>query len=66
MLSMGIAMLLFAVYMGKVEILPVYYPLLLKSTKVAFTVFGFLCVGGIFASLTRGNLRQQEEPNTKP
>ena len=57
MLSMGIAMLLFALYMGKVEILPVYYPLLLKSTKAAFTVFGFLCVGGIFASLTRGNLR---------
>jgi MFS family permease len=57
MLSMGIAMLLFALYMGKVEILPVYYPLLLKSTKVAFTIFGFLCVGGTFASLIRGNVR---------
>lgn len=57
MLSMGIAMLLFALYMGKVEILPVCYPLLLKSTKVAFTIFGFLCVGGTFASLIRGNVR---------
>jgi EmrB/QacA subfamily drug resistance transporter len=57
MFSMGIAMLIFTLYMGEVEILPEYYPLLLRSTKVAFTIFGFLCVGGTFASLIRGNVR---------
>jgi hypothetical protein len=57
MFSMGIAMLIFTLYMGKVEILPEHYPLLLRSTKVAFTIFGVLCVGGTFASLIRGNVR---------
>ena len=57
MFSMGIAMLIFTLYMGEVEILPEYYPLLLRSTKVAFTIFGFLCVGGTVASLIRGNVR---------
>ena len=57
MFSMGIAMLIFTLYMGEVEILPEHYPLLLRSTKVAFTIFGFLCVGGTFASLIRGNVR---------
>jgi EmrB/QacA subfamily drug resistance transporter len=57
MFSMGIAMLIFTLYMGEVEILPEYYPLLLRSTKVAFTIFGVLCVGGTFASLIRGNVR---------
>lgn len=55
--SMGIAMALFAIYMGRVEIVPLYYPQLLLSIKVTFTVCGFLCIGGIFASLIRGNLR---------
>lgn len=54
MLSMGIAMLLFALYMGRVQIVPQYYPLFLKSAKVAFIVFASLCFLGIFASLARG------------
>ena len=58
MLSMGIATLLFALYLGRVEITPAYYPLFLASAKTAFAVFAVLCVGGIFASLARGNVRQ--------
>jgi EmrB/QacA subfamily drug resistance transporter len=58
MLSMGIAMLLFALYLGRVEITPEYYPLFLASAKTAFAVFAVLCVGGIFASLARGKVRQ--------
>jgi MFS family permease len=58
MFSMSITMMVFALYIGKVKIDPVIYPLLLKSIKVAFLIFGVLCVGGIFASLTRGNLRR--------
>jgi len=47
-------MLMFALYMGRVEITPEYYPLFLSSTKIAFIIFTALCCGGIFASLVRG------------
>jgi hypothetical protein len=57
MLSLGIATLLFALYIGRVQITPEYYPLFLKSARVAFAIFACLCFGGIFASLARGRLR---------
>jgi len=57
MLSMAIVMVIFAILMGEVSITPKYYPLLLKSIKVAFILFGVLCVLGIFASLARGEIR---------
>lgn len=57
MLSMGIVMLLFALYIGRVQITPKYYPLFLKSTRIAFVTFAILCFVGIFASLARGKLR---------
>jgi MFS family permease len=56
-LSMGIAMLLFALFIGRVEITAEYYPSFLTSTKMAFRLFTALCFGGIFASLARGKLR---------
>ena len=57
MLSMGIAMLIFAIYIGKVQITPQYYSSFLKSLRTAFGVFGTLCFAGIFASLARGKVR---------
>jgi EmrB/QacA subfamily drug resistance transporter len=57
MFSMGIAMLLFSLYIGRVEITAPYYPLFLKSTKIAFTIFTALCSAGIAASLARGKTR---------
>jgi EmrB/QacA subfamily drug resistance transporter len=57
MLSLGIAMLIFAIYIGRVRITPEYYPLFLKSAKAAFAVFSALCFVGIFASLARGKVR---------
>jgi EmrB/QacA subfamily drug resistance transporter len=57
MLSMGIAMLLFAVYIGRSEITPENYPLFLRSAKIAFMIFTALCFCGIFASLARGRVR---------
>jgi len=57
MLSMGIAMLLFALYIGRVQITPEYYALFLSSAKTAFTIFAGLCFGGVFASLARGSVR---------
>ncbi|MAF85219.1 MAG: MFS transporter [Dehalococcoidales bacterium] len=57
MLSMGIAMVIFAVFIGRVEITPEYYPVFVRSLKVAFVIFAALCFGGIFASLARGKTR---------
>jgi EmrB/QacA subfamily drug resistance transporter len=56
-LSMGIAMLMFALYIGRVQITPEYYPLFQQSMKTAFIIFAALCFGGIFASLARGKVR---------
>jgi len=58
MFSMGIAMLIFAIHMGHTQISPEYYPLLLKSTRSAFILFGILCSGGALASLARGKIHQ--------
>jgi len=56
-LSMGIAMLMFALYIGRVEITPEYYSLFQQSMKTSFIIFAVLCFGGIFASLARGKVR---------
>ncbi len=57
MLSMGIAMLIFAIYVGKVQITPEHFSLFLISIRRALIIFAALCFGGIFASLARGNVR---------
>jgi len=55
--SMGMAMLLFALYIGRVQITPEYYSLFLRSVNVAFVIFAALCFAGTFASLARGKIR---------
>lgn len=57
MLSLGIAMLIFSVVIGRVQITPQYYDAFLSSTRIAFSIFAVLCVFGIFASLARGRVR---------
>jgi EmrB/QacA subfamily drug resistance transporter len=57
MFSLGVAALLFALYIGNVQIAPQYYAAFLASVKTAFAIFAALCVGGVFASFIRGNLR---------
>ncbi|MEK6646336.1 MAG: MFS transporter [Candidatus Firestonebacteria bacterium] len=57
MLSMGFAMLVFSIFIGKVQITPFYYPLFIKSVKTLFMIFSIICFGGIFASFARGKLR---------
>lgn len=70
MLSMGTVMLLFAVYIGNVEIVPVRYPLLMKSVETAFIIFAFMCLAGIYASLARGRVGEHKKipttSNTRP
>ena len=53
MLSMGVAMLIFSIFIGNVQIVPSNYPSLLMSIKVVFTICAVLCFIGIFASLAR-------------
>ena len=55
--SMGMAMLLFTLYIGRVQITPEYYSLFLRSVNVAFVIFAALCFAGTFASLARGKIR---------
>jgi len=57
MLSMGIATLVFSLFIGKVQITPAIYPLFLNSIRVSFIVFFVLCCCGVFFSLARGRLR---------
>jgi EmrB/QacA subfamily drug resistance transporter len=56
-LSMGVVMLLFTLYIGRVQITPEYYMLFQQSVKTAFIISAVLCLAGIFASLARGKVR---------
>jgi MFS family permease len=53
MLSMGVALMIFAVFLGQAQIGPENSPLFLKAVRAAFLVFAGLCLAGIFASLAR-------------
>jgi EmrB/QacA subfamily drug resistance transporter len=53
MMSMGIAMMLLALFIGKNEINPGSYPGLISGMRVGFVIFSTLCILGIFASLAR-------------
>jgi len=55
--SMGVVMLVFVIYLGRVQITPEYYAPFLSSLNTAFIVFAALCFLGIFASLARGKVR---------
>jgi len=57
MLSMGIATLVFSIFIGKVRITPANFPLFLASMKVSFVIFFLLCGCGVFFSLARGRMR---------
>lgn len=57
MLSMGIAMVIFAVYLGRVQITQENVLRFTDSLQVAFIIFTALCFAGIFASLARGKMR---------
>lgn len=57
MVSMALAMLVFAVVVGRVEITPEHYGAFLHAVRLAFGIATAMCVVGTFASLARGNLR---------
>ena len=55
MMSMGIAMMLIALYIGKNQINPSNYPKLIMTMRTGFLTFSILSFFGIFASLARNN-----------
>ncbi|HHV23390.1 MAG: MFS transporter [Methanosarcina sp.] len=58
MLSMGIAMMIFAIVIGPVEITPPYYSQFSLSLHYAFILFTVFCIIGVFTSLERGKRSQ--------
>jgi EmrB/QacA subfamily drug resistance transporter len=59
MLSMGVAVLVLALFVGRVQVTPDMSGLFLGAMHTAFLIFAALCVVGVFASLARGNLRAE-------
>lgn len=59
MLSLTIATLIISLLIGKNPIVPMYYPLFLKSIHISFLIFTILCTAGIFFSFSRGNLHNE-------
>jgi EmrB/QacA subfamily drug resistance transporter len=53
MLSMGIAMMVLAIFVGKVQITPELYPAFLEGMNISMIIFAVMCIGGIFFSLVR-------------
>lgn len=53
-LSMGVVILIFAIYLGNVQIIPQYYTLFLKSTNIAFIIYTLICFLATFTLLLMG------------
>ncbi|MDD1693222.1 MAG: MFS transporter [Methanoregula sp.] len=56
MLSMGIAMMILAIYIGDAQITASLYPAFIVSMRICFGIFAVLCIAGIFLSLVRYNV----------
>jgi EmrB/QacA subfamily drug resistance transporter len=59
MVSMAIAMVVFAIFIGREQITPANYSEFLKSVRVSFLIFSLMCTLGILCSLMRGELRRK-------
>jgi hypothetical protein len=57
-MSIGIATLVFALLIGRVQITPEQFPALLESIHLCFIIFTALCFVGIFASLKRDGKKE--------
>jgi EmrB/QacA subfamily drug resistance transporter len=61
MLSMGLTLMVFALFIGSVRITPVQYPALLNSIQTVFMICTGLCFVGIFAAVAQG--QKTKPPN---
>jgi MFS family permease len=57
MSSMAIALMLFSIFLGNALIKKEDAFLFLRSSSYGFGIFSILCTAGIFASMSRGNVR---------
>ncbi len=55
MTSMGVAMMILAVFIGRVQITQSSQGAFIQALRVGFCLFSALCFAGVFASLARGN-----------
>jgi EmrB/QacA subfamily drug resistance transporter len=60
-MSIGIATLIFALFIGRVQITPAQFPALLESIHILFIIFTALCFIGIYASLKKDGKRKKED-----
>ena len=58
MMSMGIVMMVLALFIGKAGIAPGNYEQFVQGLRIAFAVFAIACFGGVFASLARGKMKR--------
>jgi EmrB/QacA subfamily drug resistance transporter len=59
-MSIGIATLVFSLFIGRVQLTPDQYPALLESIQLCFVVFTALCFVGVFVSWWRGQRKDVE------
>ncbi len=55
MTSMGVAMMILGVFVGRVQMTPDSHSAFLQALRVGFWFFSGLCLAGVFASLARGH-----------
>lgn len=60
MVSMAVAMVVFAIFIGREPISAANYGEFLKSVRVSFLIFSLLCTLGILFSMLRGELRKED------
>jgi EmrB/QacA subfamily drug resistance transporter len=58
MVSMGVVMMLTALFIGKAEVTVANQESFVSALRVAFAVYAVACLGGVFASLARGKMRR--------
>ena len=63
-LSMGIAMIIMSLIIGRVNIAPENYSQLLNSAQITFFISAAVCFAGIFMSMARGNQKSSLETGT--
>ena len=62
--SMGIATVVFSLYLGRVEITPEYYSAFLRGMETAFLIFSLVCLLGVFATSARAKAKVLPEYKT--
>jgi hypothetical protein len=59
MTSMGIAMMIFAVFLDQTQIAAAGQNSFLQAVRTGFFIFAALCFAGVFPSLARGNRKPE-------